>query len=536
MKLSKYLPGKNNNDNQDLQADQEISLDIPEEKATEYPPIIKKMVGGVSFVWNRLIVDPFLLVWRFLYKHTTLTHWIVFSMVVGILVGHFSPESGKNAKPFGDAFIRMIQIVEVPLIFSTLVVGIVDHGDDVTKVGKLAVKSIIYFEVVTTFALAVGLIMANLIKPGEGVTLPPEDANSGLPNPDGKISWETEFKLVVPKNFFVAAHEGSILGIVFCAAMFSCATMLADKTSKKFMLRINSSLSQISFKLVKLIMNYAPIGIGCALAATIGQNGIDVLKNLGRLIGSLYASLAIFVILILIPVMLLARIPIFGFFKAVAQPWLIAFSSASSESALPKAFENMRAFGCPNAIVGFVIPCGYSFNLDGTTLYLALASIFAAQAAGMNLDIATQLSIMGTLMLSSKGVAAIPRASLIVLIGTLQQYGLPTSAATLIMGVDAIMDMVRTSVNVFGNCLGSCVMARIEGEFRGPLWREEELARRLAASQSRENPADDDNLSVQDVEHHNDHLKSVVVHHEEKPTGYSSSVRSAEIQTYEPKH
>lgn len=213
--------------------------------------------------------------------------------------------------------------------------------------------------------------------------------------------------MIVPKNFFIAASEGSILGVVFCASMFSAATMLADKTSKKFMLRINSSLSQVSFKLVKIIMNYAPIGIGCALAATIGANGIDVLKNLGRLIGSLYASLAVFVIVILLPVMFLARIPILGFFKAVAQPWLIAFSSASSESALPKAFENMRAFGCPNAIVGFVIPCGYSFNLDGTTLYLALASIFAAQAAGMNLDIGTQLSIMGTLMLSSKGVAAV---------------------------------------------------------------------------------------------------------------------------------
>ncbi|SAL99242.1 hypothetical protein [Absidia glauca] len=313
--------------------------------------------------------------------------------------------------------------------------------------------------------------------------------------------------------------------------------MLADKTSKAFMLRINSSLSQVMFKFVFLVMRYAPIGIGAALANTVGTNGISVLSNLGKLIGSLYASLVIFAIVILLPIMLLARIPVWGFLKAVGQPWLIAFSSASSESALPKAFEKMREFGCPNAITGFVIPVGYSFNLDGTTLYLALASIFAAQAAGMNLPVATQLSIMGTLMLSSKGVAAIPRASLIVLTATIEQYGLPMSAVTLIIGVDAIMDMARTSLNVFGNCLGCCVMARIEGSFRGEEWREEELARRHALIL--EQRGNEDNGDYQsDVEDHQDHqdhsenLKDVVIHHNEKAV----SVASEDIKEYEPQH
>ncbi|KAI8059222.1 Sodium:dicarboxylate symporter family-domain-containing protein [Gongronella butleri] len=525
--------------------DQSLSLDIPEEPPHKSNPVVAAVGGGILFLWNTLIMNPFLFIWRFLRKYTNLTFWIIFAMVVGILVGHFAPAAGKAIKPLGDAFINMIKIIEVPLIFSTLVVGIAGHGDDVAKVGRLAIKTIIYFEVVTTFALAVGLIMANLTKPGVGVTLPEsvDPAVGGLQEQNSNITWEKELKLIVPTNFAQAWLDNSILGIVFCAAMFSCATMLADRTSKAFMLRINSSLSQVMFKFVALVMNYAPIGIGCALANTVGSNGISVLGNLGKLIGTLYASLVIFLLVILMPVMLMARIPVWGFFKAVGQPWLIAFSTASSESALPKAFEKMRAFGCSNAITGFVIPCGYSFNLDGTTLYLTLASIFAAQAAGLNLPVATQLSIMGTLMLSSKGVAAIPRASLIVLTGTLSQYGLPLSAVSLIIGVDAIMDMARTSLNVFGNCLACCVMARIEGSFRGAEWREEELERRRAILLAQEE-AKQDNESNYDGKGHHEHvedahgsagseeLKDVVVQYDEKPRR-PASISSA--KSYDPR-
>lgn len=395
--------------------------------------------------------------------------------------------------------------------------------------------------------------MANLIKPGQGVVLFGDTSQvEGMAEQEASITWYGEMEMIIPKNFFVAATNNQILGVVFCAAMFSCAMMKADKKSKEFMLRINDSMSMIMFKFVALIMNCksvlyllfcahfntystdAPIGIGAALAAAVGKNGVDILANLGKLIGSLYASLAIFVIVILIPIMFMSRVPIIGFFKAVAQPWLIAFSSASSESALPKAMENMRAFGCPNSLTAFVIPCGYSFNLDGTTLYLALASIFAAQAGNINLPLATQLSIMGTLMLSSKGVAAIPRASLLILAGTVTQYNLPYEAIPMIMGVDAIMDMGRTSINVFGNCLGCCVMSRIEGSFRSMEWREEEIdRRRLRLIEQERHQRQNDGLSeevsfdghgnTEKFEHQE--LDDVVVVHD----GRADSVNSIDI-------
>ncbi|KAG0171163.1 hypothetical protein DFQ28_000229 [Apophysomyces sp. BC1034] len=501
-----------------------------EQNNANYPEWLKKLGNSANFVWD-LFWKPFMFTWKFLARRTNLTFWIITAMVIGILIGNFAPEAGKAIAPLGQAFIRMITILEAPLIFSTLVVGIAGHGDDVGKVGKLAIKTIIYFEIVTTFALAVGLIMANLIKPGQGVVLQPGDTSAlnGMLEAGKEISWDHEMFLIIPENFVKAVYENKILSIVFCAAMFSCAIMLSDKKSKKVMLDFNESLSLIMFKFVGLVMNFAPIGIGAALAATVGKNGIEVLANLGKLIGSLFASLVVFVLVILVPIMFMARIPIFGFFRAIGQPWLIAFSSASSESALPKAFENMRAFGCPNSLTAFVIPCGYSFNLDGTTLYLSLASIFAAQAGGMNLSIATQMSIMGTLMLSSKGVAAIPRASLVVLAGTVQQYGLPMEAVLAIMGVDAIMDMARTSINVFGNCLGCCVMSRVEGSFRGEIWREEEEERRHRALIGDD---DEENASIISVQQHSQPLSDVVVHHTEK----TDSVRAVEYEINQSKH
>ncbi|CEP08334.1 hypothetical protein [Parasitella parasitica] len=446
-----------------------------------YSPRLTNAGQSISSAFQAAIY-PIILAIRFLQRRTNLTFWIITAMIVGVLIGQFAPAAGKEIKPLGDAFIMMIKIIIVPLVFSVLVIGIAGHGDDIGKVGKLAIKTIIYFEVVTTLALAIGLIMANLVKPGNGVVLPVGQDTSSVKELAEKentsITWANEMFLIIPESFFKAAVDNKVLAIVFCAVMFACSMMKADKESKRVMLKINEALSQVMFKFVGLVMNYAPIGIGAALAATVGANGITVLANLGKLIGCVYASLVIFVIIVLLPIMLIAKIPVVGFFKAMAQPWLLAFSSASSESALPLAFERMREFGCTNALTGFVIPCGYSFNLDGTTLYLSLATIFCAQASGLNLPISTQLSIMGTLMLSSKGVAAIPRASLVVLSGTLAQYDIPFEAVLMIMGVDAIMDMARTSINVLGNCLGCCVMARVEGSFRGEEWREEEEERR----------------------------------------------------------
>ncbi|KAI9496169.1 Sodium:dicarboxylate symporter family-domain-containing protein [Zychaea mexicana] len=500
-------------------------LEVREEKAS-YPEWAKKL-GRVSFlIWNRFLWQPFRYIWNFLNRWTNLTFWIFTGIFIGILVGYFQPEFSQEIEPLGTAFIRMIKIIVAPLIFSTLVLGIAGHSEDISTVGKLAIKTIVYFEIVTTFALAVGLIMANLVKPGEGVILPGEQDNadaSDLASRSGEITWYGEMFMIIPENFFIAAAEDQILGIVFCAAMFACAAIKADKKSRDVMLMICESLSQVIFKMVGLIMNLvadAPIGIGASLAATVGANGIGVLANLGKLIGALYASLVIFLLLILFPVILLCRVPMLGFFRSIAQPWLIAFSTSSSESALPKAMEKMREFGCPNSLVSFVIPTGYSFNLDGTTLHLALASIFCAQAGGMSLPVATQLSIMGTLMLSSKGVAAVPRASLIVLAGTVAQYGLPIGAVTVIMGVDAIMDMGRTSINVMGNCLACCVMARLEGSFRGSEWKIEEEARRHKALQDQDPdkvvPTTEEDSASEKAVHSNDVPTEIMIHDNNK--------------------
>ncbi|KAK3837528.1 MAG: Sodium:dicarboxylate symporter family-domain-containing protein [Linnemannia gamsii] len=412
---------------------------------------------------------PVTAVFSFLKRRTNLTMWIVVGMIAGILVGRFAPQFAQDIGPMGTVFLRMIGCLVGPLIFSTLVVGIAGHGDDLARVGRLAIKSIVYFEVVTTFALVIGLLAVNIAKPGAGFTM------DGLVDPNiplKPITWVTEMESIVPEAFFQAmADHKAVLAIVFCAVMFSVAIMRADAPSKKVMIDFNSSLSNIMFKVVELVMNYAPIGIACALAATVGKYGLGVLVVTGKLVGTLYATLVIFVLIVLLPILLMARIPLLQFARAVGPPFLMAFATASSESALPKAMENMVAFGCPPEIVAFVIPTGYSFNLDGSTLYLALAAMFCAQVAGVTKTVGEQIVIMLTLMLSSKGVAAVPRASFIVLIGTLSNANIPLQPLSLILGVDAFMDMARTSINVLGNMTACCIVAKWEGEFRNAAWQ-----------------------------------------------------------------
>ncbi|KAF9906889.1 hypothetical protein BX616_000582 [Lobosporangium transversale] len=417
---------------------------------------------------------PFALTFRFLRKYTNLTIWIVICMIIGIIVGKFAPTFAVELEPMGRVFIRMIQIIVGPLIFSTLVVGIAGHGDDLMRVGRLALKSIIYFEVVTTFALIIGLLAVNIAKPGHGFSMDGLEAPTAENKP---ITWVTEMETIVPQSFFGAmSRHDAVLAIVFCAVMFSVAIMRADAQSKKVMLDFNASLSNIMFKVVELVMNYAPIGIGCAIAATVGKYGLEALAVSGKLVGTLYATLIIFAILVFLPIILLCRIPLRDFVKTVSQPFIMAFATASSESALPKAMENMVAFGCPPEIVAFVIPTGYSFNLDGSTLYLALAAIFCAQVAGITKSVGEQILIMITLMLSSKGVAAVPRASFIVLISTLSNANIPLAPLALIMGVDAFMDMARTSINVLGNMTACAVISRWEGEFRNDEWKARQVA------------------------------------------------------------
>ena len=410
-------------------------------------------------------------------RRLSLTQWIVVAMVVGTLVGWLAPGVGVALKPLSTVFLRMIKSLIVPLIFSTLVIGIAGHGDDMKRVGKLALRSIIYFEVVTTLALVVGLAAVNIARPGEGVALTGASDQVASEFASRKVSFSGVLEHVVPQSVFEAAANNEVLQVVFFAILFGVALARVRGRPKETMLAVSESLSEVMFKLTGIVMGFAPIGIGAAIAVTVGQGGLQVLGNLGKLVLTLYAALVVFIALVLLPVALLTRVPLRRFLGAVKEPALIAFSTASSEAALPRAMQAMEAIGVPRRIVAFVMPTGYSFNLDGSTLYLAVASVFAAQAAGVDMPLSQQLVMMLMLMLTSKGVAGVRAASLVVLAGTLTTFGLPLQVVAVIFGVDAIMDMARTSVNLVGNSLATVVMARWEGE----LGAEPEIAAEAAA-------------------------------------------------------
>lgn len=405
--------------------------------------------------------------WTFL-RRISLTQWILVAMVLGILfalwarsVGH--AEYAENLRPISTTFLRMIKSIIAPIIFATLVVGIAGHGDDMKRVGRLAFKSIVYFEIVTTLALFIGLLAVNFVKPGVGVVLPPRP--EGAPVAGEPPTFASVLEHTVPQSFFEAAARNEVLQIVFFAVIFAIALSQVRGRAKETMVAFCEALAEVMFKFTGIIMKFAPIGIGAAIAVTVGHSGLQVLENLAKLILTLYGALVVLGLVVLLPAARLARVPLRTFLRAVKEPALIAFSTTSSDAALPKAMERMEAIGVPRRIVSFVMPTGYSFNLDGTTLYLAVASIFAAQAAGIHLSLGQQLVMMLTLMLTSKGVAGVPRAALVVLIGTLASFNLPLEAVVLILGVDEIMDMARTTVNLVGNCLATVIMARWEGEF-----------------------------------------------------------------------
>ncbi len=397
-------------------------------------------------------------------RRIPLTSWIIISMVLGVLIGTFAPIFAMTLKPVSTVFLRMIKSIIVPLIFGTLVVGIAGHGDDMKRVGRLALKSIIYFEIVTTLALIIGLVAVNLVRPGDGVVLS-ASAEAGKELAQNTQTGAGFLEHLVPTSFFDAAAKNEVLQVVFFAVIFAVALSKVQGRSKEIVLAGCEGLADVMFKFTMIVMRFAPFGIGAAIAVTVGQNGLGVLFNLGKLILTLYAALVVFFLVVLLPIALLFRVPLRRFIRAVRSPALIAFSTTSSEAALPLAMQSMEAIGVPRRIVAFVMPTGYSFNLDGSTLYLAVASVFVAQAAGVPMTLTTQLLMMLTLMITSKGVAAVPRASLVILSGTLATFGLPLEGVAIILGVDALMDMARTSTNLIGNCLATVVMARWEGEF-----------------------------------------------------------------------
>ena len=400
------------------------------------------------------------------------TQWVLVAMIVGVAVGVAFPDrpgtTGFHATDLqilSTLFLRMIESLIAPLLFGTLVVGIAGHGDDMKRVGKLAVRSLLYFEVVTTFALIVGLVVVNVVKPGIGVSLAGATIDTGTELAKTKVSLATVLEHAVPRSVVEAAAKNESLQIVFFSIVFAVGLAQVAGPGRAVMLSFCESLCDAMFKYVGIVMKFAPLGVGGAIAATVGRSGLGVLGNLAVLVLTLYGALVLFALFVLAPIAITFRVPLRPFWRAVKEPWLVAFSTASSEAALPLALRNMERLGVPRRIVAFVLPTGYAFNMDGSSLYLSLAAVFIAQAAGVHLPVWEQVVMMLTLMATSKGIAAVPRAGLVVLSGTLSQFGLPLQGIALILGVDALMDMARTSLNVLGNCLASVLMAQWDGSF-----------------------------------------------------------------------
>jgi len=398
----------------------------------------------------------------FAWKRRTLTAWIVVGMLAGAEIGHDFPASADSMVILSKIFLQLIKAIIAPLILSTLVVGIAGHSN-LKQVGRMGLKALVYFEIVTTLALFIGLGAIHLTRAGEGVQMPP-DMRSQVVAPPRQSAGDIILH-VFPENIAKSIAEGQVLQVVVFAIIFGIALALVSSARRAPMLSFMESLAETMFKFTNIVMLMAPLGVAGAMAYTVGKMGLSVLLPLAKLLGTLYLALFAFILLVLLPVALLARVPLRAFLRAIAEPVTIAFATASSESALPRAMENMEALGVPRQIVAFVLPTGYSFNLDGSTLYLTLASVFVAQAAGVHLTFTQQMVMVFTLVLTSKGVAGVPRAALVILLGTIASFNLPAWPVFLILGIDQLMDMGRTALNVTGNCLASVVIARWEGEF-----------------------------------------------------------------------
>ncbi len=439
-----------------------------------FSPLSKEVLSGTHFV-----IGGAFLFYAILKKD--LTTWILTSMIVGVVIGVEFPGVAMALQPLSSGFIKLVKTIVGPILFATLVYGIAGHSD-LKQVGRMAWKSLLYFNVATTLAILIGLAAINISNAGVGIDLsqfPQHDLPSGsgvkendlkalkqIPEADQWIYKVTAFfRDIFPENIIKSIYENQVLQIVVFSVVFGIGLAMLDEKKKKPMIDFVESLAEVMFKYTKIVMYFAPVGVGAAMAYTVGHMGIDILKYLFLLLLTLYAAIFAFVMLVLLPLAMYLKIPIKNFISAIKEPVSIAFATTSSDAALPKVMSNMEAFGVPRRIVSFVVPTGYSFNLDGTALYLSLASIFVAQAAGIEMSLGQQLLMCLTLMITSKGVAAIPRASLIVLIATAEQFGLPLIIISAILGIDELMDMGRTSLNVIGNCVASVFIAKWEGEF-----------------------------------------------------------------------
>jgi proton glutamate symport protein len=399
-----------------------------------------------------------MLLWR-----RGLTFWITVSIGVGIAVGYFFPGVANELRILSQIFLRLIRTIVAPLLFATLVVGIAGHSS-LRQVGRMGLKSLIYFEVVTTFALLIGWAAITLTQAGAGIALPTRVDSTQIQTPANR-TWQTIVLDIFPENIAKSIAENQVLQVVVFAVLFGCALAMIPENRRRPLLSFTESLAETMFAFTRIVMYLAPLGVGAAIAYTVGNLGIGVLVNLFKLLATFYVAVAVFILIVLVPIAMLVRVPMRRFVKAVTEPASIAFATASSEAALPRAMEAMERLGVPRQIVAFVMPTGYSFNLDGSTLYLSLAAIFVTQAAGIHLPVGQQLVLLLTLMLTSKGVAGVPRGALVILLATVSSFGLPAEPVFIILGIDQLMDMLRTSLNVVGNCLATVVIARWEGEF-----------------------------------------------------------------------
>src|SRR6202161_1340417 len=400
-----------------------------------------------------------LLAWS-AWRRRSLMTWIFWAMIAGDELGADAPAHAIRLRVFSDIFLRLIKTIVAPLILGTLITGIAAHGQ-MRSLGRMGLRALIYFEVLTTIAMLVGLAAINITHAGVGLAVPQQHMTN-IPAAQAPLTWDAVLLHTFPENIAKAVADNQILQVAVFAILFGVAMGRLSAEHRAPLLRVIESLTHTMFAFTNIVMYYAPVGVGAAMAYTVGQMGPGVLFHLGRLLLTLYGALLAFGLVGLLPVALISGVPIRIFLRAVAEPATIAFATRTSEAALPRAME---ALGVPRRIVAFVIPAGYSFNLDGSTLYLALASVFVAQAAGVTMSWKQQLFMVGTLMLTSKGVAGGPRATLIVLLATVAMFHLPEEPIFVILGIDALMDMARTTVNVVGNCLASVVVARWEGEF-----------------------------------------------------------------------
>jgi len=397
------------------------------------------------------------------FRRKSLTTWILISLLLGAEFGHDLPEIAVHMQLFSKIFLNMIKTIIAPLLFATLVVGIAGHSN-IRQVGRMGWKSILYFEIITTIALFIGLAAINISKAGVGVEVPEKFMHNTLPQVT-KLTTDEIILHAFPENIAKAIYEGQILQVVIFSLLFGFAITMLKENHRSTMLKFAEGLSETMFKFTNIVMYLAPLAVFSAIAASVGHMGIDILSTLFKLLATLYVALLMLLFFVLLPIALYLKIPIKNFFLALSDSISLAFATTSSESAMPRAMEALEKFGVPRKVVAFVMPMGYSFNLDGTTLYLSLATIFVAQISGIHLDFGQQLFMVFTLMLTSKGVAGVPRASLVILLGTATQFGLPTWPIFIILGIDELMDMGRTTVNLIGNCFSTVVIAAWEKEF-----------------------------------------------------------------------